>query len=65
LEPAGIFVQVNNGTIINMKYLSKWNDKEAWIDEHHFALKGMGKDAFHAYRKRQRLGNGGATGKSE
>ena len=65
LEPAGIFVQVNNGAIINMKYLGLWNDTEAWIGEHHFALKGKGREAFQEYRKRNRLGNGGATGKSE
>ena len=65
LEPAGIFVRVNAGTVINMKAVTNWNDQEVWIGKHRFLLKGTGKSAFHAYRKRNRLGKGGATGKSE
>ncbi len=60
LEPAGIFVQINRSTVLNMKCIGKWDGTEVWIADRAFKLLGEGKKNFMAYIKRNKLGNGGA-----
>lgn len=59
LEPAGIFVQVNRGEVINMKFMRTWDWATVWIDDVAFKLLGAGKKAFFDYMKRNKLGDGG------
>lgn len=64
LEPAGIFVQVNRGEVINMKFMRTWDWATVWIDDVAFKLLGAGKKAFFDYMKRNKLGDGGFKGKN-
>lgn len=63
LEPAGIFVRVNKGTIVNMREVTGWDHTEVEIGEYKFPLKGEGKKTFDEYRKRRRIGNAGNIGR--
>ena len=64
LEPAGIFIKVNGGTIINAKQLTAWDNTEVWLDDLSFPVKGKGKENLNNFINRIRLGNGASMGKS-
>jgi len=62
VEPAGVFIKVNQGAVINMLHHGKWNNAEVWVGDTCFRLKGQGKKVFFDYIKRYGLGFGDADG---
>ena len=62
VEPAGVFVKVNQGAVINMLYHGEWNNAEVWVGENRFKLSGEGKKSFLDYIKRHGVGEGHADG---
>lgn len=59
LEPAGIFLQVNRGAVVNMKFVDRCDGRSVWVGDTEIKLTGEGKTAFMEYVKRYKLGDGG------